>query len=270
MKYLVLLIIVVSVVILTKAHFTVYEQGAWNIITYKSANILKEKTTSRIKVIRSESILINDRVRLLVYFKVENMADYPVSFGWRNKFIETEDGISFLPTRGIGVDNLQPYMESNELHTEYRLPLYVDTEKIYWGLYDNSSHSMRYKILLQPTEKSIVVTDKPKKIIFNKLLEESKDLIGLNVKIRCKGSQYIQINQNQNIFRAICQDVDDPHSGIVNYDIAFKFPNELLPSIPKIKKQSFKFDAIGTVEWPDSTDYMSKISINVMSIEIEN
>ncbi len=269
MKYLILLIIVVFIVLFTKAQYTVHEQGVWNIITYMGANRDKEKITSRIKVIRSESIILDDRIRLLVYFKMENTANYPISFGWKNKFIETDDGISFLPTRGIGVDNLQPYTESNELYTEYKLPLYVDTEKIYWGLYDNPSHLMRYKILLRPMKKSIAGEYEPKKITVDKLIEESKSLIGLKIKIRCKGSEYMQINQNKNIFQAICQDIDNPYSSI-NYDIGFKFTNELLPTIYKIKKQSLKFDAIGIVEWPEPTDYMSGIIIDTKLIEIKN
>ncbi len=204
-----------------------------------------------------------------MYFKIENTADYPISFGWKNKFIETYNGVAFLPTRGTGADNLQPYIESNELYVEYKLPTYVDVKKIYWGLYDNLSHSMRYKILLQPTQKSIYFASGPKIITYDTLLEKSKELIGLEVKLLCRGSQYMQINQKQNTFQAVCQDLDNAYGGFISYDIGFKFTNELLPLIYKIKKQSIKFNAIGTVEWPESTDYLSKIIIDVKSIETE-
>ena len=204
-----------------------------------------------------------------MHFEVDNTDNYPSSFGWMNKFIETYDGIAFLPTRGIGVNNLQPYTKSNELYVEYKLPTYVDVKKIYWGLYDNLSHSMRYKILLQTTQKSIYFASGPKIITYDTLLEKSKELIGLEVKLLCRGSQYMQINQKQNTFQAVCQDLDNAYGGFISYDIGFKFTNELLPLIYKIKKQSIKFNAIGTVEWPESTDYLSKIIIDVKSIETE-
>ncbi len=269
MKYLVLFAIVISITLFIKTQNTTYDQGVWNIITYQAANGVVGKNTSRIKVTRSESIILNDRIRLLVYFKVENTADYPNSFGWKNKFIETYDGIAFLPTRGVGVNNLQPYTESNELYTEYRLPTYVDVKKIYWGLYDNPSHSMRYKILLQPTEKAINLASEPKIITYDTLLEKSKNLIGLKVKLLCKGSQFMQVNQKGNTFQAACQDIDNPYFATVSYYIGFKFTNELLPLIYKIKKQSLKFNVTGVVEWPESTDYMSKVIIDVKLIEID-
>lgn len=267
MKYLILIIIAIFIIFFINLHHTIYEEGAWNTITYRSVDGFKEKSTDRIKVVNSKSIILDDRIRLLVYFNVENMSNRTQSYAWINKFIETEDGIQFKPIRGFEANDLQPYSASQELYTEYKLPRYVDIKKIYWGLYDSTSQSMRYKILLKPTEKFNVVYDEPILITFDKLLVGSKDLIGLKVKIQCAGNQFMQIDQNQKIFSANCQDSNNPYS--ISHELGFYLNDTLLPKIYNIKQQSSKFYVTGRVEWPAPTDFMSKVIIEVDSIEIE-
>ena len=270
MKYIIFIfIIIVSITFYTKSRDTIYNEGVWNSISYMIVNGGKEKMTSDIKITHSEAILLEDRIRLLVYFKIENTADYPNSFGWDNKYIISQDEISFAPLRGIDVENLQPYIKSNELYTEYKLPKYVNIDRIYWGLYDTYSHSMRYKILLKPNKVNKSIENEQIEVTLNKLLIETKDLIGREVKILCKGNQFMQINQKQKTFNASCKDIDNPYT-IVNYEVAFKYKDSLLPIIYQIKNESKKFYVTGKVEWPDSNNFMSKIIIDVGNIEISH
>lgn len=266
MKYLITLVILIAAVFLIKTNNTIYEQGEWNSISYKVADGSNKKTISRIKILKSKSIQLEDRIRLLVYFKVENTEDNPSSFGWNNKYIITEDGISFSPIRGEGVNNLQPYTTSNKLFVEYKLPIYIDIKKIYWGLYDGPSQSMRYKIHLNPTESIVNEMDDPKKITFEELQNNYKKLIGRKVKLTCWGTQFMLISPGGNTFNARCQE-GNPY--IVNYEIGFIFKDEMLPIINKIKSKSLKFHISGKVEWPEPTNFMSKIIIVVESIQID-
>lgn len=270
-KYLIVLLLIIIIIgFFSIFKHSTYEQGIWNVISYKGVNGTSDTTTSQIKVTRSEFIMLEDRIRLFVYFKVNNTEDYPNSFGWINKFIETEDGLAFSPSKGMGVNNLQPYVKSNELYIEYKLPTYVDIQNIYWGLYDNPSHSLRYKISLHPIEKMIVRSFDSIRITPDKLIADSNNLIGLKVQMRCKGSEFMQFaTQNINTFNTVCQNRNKSFPLYINYNISFKFANDLLPTINKIKNQLLEFDVIGTVEWAEPISSTSQIIIDVESIDVE-
>ncbi len=267
MKYLLFLILIaLSIIFFTKFYQSIYEQGKWNYISYTVANGSKEKSTARINLTHSEAIVMGDRIRLLVYFKIENTDNYPISFAWENKYIMSDDSIYFKPIRGRGVKDLQTYSESNGLYAEYNLPTYVNLDKIYWGLYDTLSHSMRYKIQARPTIKTISYSSEPRTISAEELLNEKNKLIGTEIYICCKGSQFI--NLNNNIFSAACRDIDSQFPQI-NYDIGFKVPDKLLSIVNKIKNKSLKFCTTGKVEWANPPDYMRKVIVTVESIEIK-
>ena len=243
-----------------------YEEGVWNTITYSGVNRDEEKATTKINVTHSQAIQLDDRTRLIVFFKVKNIEKYPLSFGWENKYVNMH-GLSFMPTRGDNSENVQPYSESDELSVEYKLPAYTDLTDIEWGLYDSTSHSFRYKIKLKPVKKNIQIQEQPKLVTYETLLKNTENLIGMDVIIQCKKFPDIQLNNFDNkkySFYAPCKNIDDQFP-ISNFDILFTINKNNTDSIKSIPLNQ-KFSIYGKVDWA-KFGRMELVTIHVNSIE---
>ncbi len=260
-------VIIVAAIWIYLSKNKIYNEGEWNTVTYTTSSSSDKKVTSKINVTHSQVIQLKDRTRLIVYFKVKNIEESPHSFGWKNKYVDIS-GLSFMPARGDDSLNIQPYSESDELSVEYKLPTYVDLkEDIIWGLYDNFSHSFRYKIKLMPIIKNIQIQEQPISVTHDTLFKNIENLIGMDVAIQCRkfpGIQLTNLNTKQYSFYTSCSNIDDLYP-ITNFDILFTVDKNNIDSIKSIPKNQ-KILINGTVDWPDF-GRLEQATIHVNSVK---
>ena len=109
---------------------SICHEGNWCKLKHYVADVKVDKDTKKkhslVKVISSDYQDTDNWKRVFVYFAVENTLNFPITYGWKNKYLKDKNGNMFYPIKGVNSRKLQPQERSEECYTEYSLPKKID------------------------------------------------------------------------------------------------------------------------------------------------